>query len=127
MHKRAFQKGARIPMTAETYGRLALQLRMAGEALITHPTPDTYNQLTKMLATLVRAKMSSPAIDDANNALSDICDRFEEQGRVHVTDGEAVRIRAAVARLDEKLPNVAVNHFRQAQAEVEVFCASVGA
>lgn len=114
-------------MTAETYGRLALQLRMAGEALITHPTPDTYNQLTKMLATLVRAKMASAAIDAANNALSDICDRFEEEGRVYVTDDEAVRIRQAVARLDEKLPNVAVNHFRQAQAEVEVFCASVGA
>lgn len=114
-------------MTTETHRRLALQLRMAGEALITHPTPDTYNQLTKMLATLVRAKMSSPAIDDANKALSDICDRFEEEGRIYVTDEEAARIRAAVARLDDRLPAVAVNHFRQAVAEVEVFCASVGA
>jgi len=127
MYKKTFQPGARIPMTAETYQRLALQLRMAGEALITYPTPDTYNQLTKMLATLVRAKMTNPAIDEANKALSDICDRFEEEGRVHVTDDEASRIRQAVARLDEKLPAVAVNHFRQAQAEVEVFCASVGA
>ena len=114
-------------MTTETYQRLALQLRMAGEALITHSTPDTYNQLTKMLAALVRARMSGPAIDLANNALSDICDRYVEEGRIYVTEVEAEHIRLAIASMDDRLPAVAVNHLRQAVAEVEVFCASVGA
>ena len=114
-------------MTTETYQRLALQLRMAGEALITHPTPDTYNQLSKMLAVLGRAGIDSDALDLGNDALSDICDRFEEEGRIRITDVEAEHIRMAVASLDLQLPAVAVNHLRQAVAEVEVFCASVGA
>jgi hypothetical protein len=127
MHNRAFQKGARIPMTTDTYQRLALELRMAGEALITHPTPDTYNQLSKMFATLIRARMAGDAIDLANDALSDICDRFEEEGQIRITDVEAEHIRIAIMSLDARLPAVAVNHLRQAVAEVEVFCASVGA
>lgn len=114
-------------MTTDTYQRLALELRMAGEALITHPTPDTYNQLSKMFATLIRARMAGDAIDLANDALSDICDRFEEEGQIRITDVEAEHIRIAIMSLDARLPAVAVNHLRQAVAEVEVFCASVGA
>jgi len=127
MHKRAFQQGARIPMTTETYQRLALQLRMAGEALITHPTPDTYNQLSKLFATLGRAGLGGNELDLGNDALSDICDRFEEEGRIRITDVEAEHIRTAIANMDRRLPAVAVNHLRQAQCEVEVYCASVGA
>jgi hypothetical protein len=114
-------------MTAETYSRLALQLRMAGEALITHPAPDTYNQMSKMFAALARAGMGGDALDLGNDALSEICDRFEEEGRIRITDVEAEHIRMAIASLDARLPAVAVNHLRQAVAEVEVFCASVGA
>jgi len=114
-------------MTTETYQRLALQLRMAGEALITHPVPDTYNQLSKMFAALARAGMGGDDLDLANDALSDICDRFAEEGRIRITDVEAEHIRMAIANLDAQLPAVAVNHLRQAVAEVEVFCASVGA
>lgn len=98
MHKRAFQQGARIPMTTETYQRLALQLRMAGEALITHPTPDTYNQLSKLFATLGRAGLAGDQLDLGNDALSDICDRFEEEGRIRITDVEAEHIRTALGR-----------------------------
>lgn len=114
-------------MTTETYQRLALELRMAGEALITHPTPDTYNQMSKMFAALARAGMGGDALDLPNDALSDICDRFGEEGRIRITDVEAEHIRIAIADLDRRLPAVAVNHLRQAVAEVEVFCASVGA
>jgi len=114
-------------MTTETYQRLALQLRMAGEALITHPTPDTYNQLSKLFATLGRAGLAGDALDQGNNALSDICDRFEEEGHIRITDVEAEHIRTAIANMDRHLPAVAVNHLRQAQCEVEVYCASVGA
>ena len=114
-------------MTTETYQRLALQLRMAGEALITHPTPDTYNQVTKMFSALVRAGMAGEAIDLANETLSDICDRYEEMGAIQVLDYEAAHLRLAIASVDDRLPLVPVNRINLAVREVEVFCASVGA
>jgi hypothetical protein len=127
MRAKEFQRGANIPMTTETYQRLSLQLRMAVEALITHPTVETYNQLTRRMATLVRCNLAGEAMDLGNDALSDICDGFEASGAITVTDVQAEHLRLAIDSIDRALPLVPVNKLRQAVAEVEVFCASVGA
>lgn len=127
MRAKEFQRGANIPMTTETYQRLSLQLRMAVEALITHPTVETYNQLTRRMATLVRCNLAGEAMDLGNDALSDICDGFETTGAITVTDVQAEHLRLAIDSIDRALPLVPVNQLRQAVAEVEVFCASVGA
>lgn len=122
-----FQRGANIPMTDDTFQRLELQLRMAAEALITHPTPDTYNQLTKMFSALVRCNLVGEAMDLGNDALSDICDAYEATGALAVTDVQAEHLRMAVDSVILRLPLVPVNVLEQNVAEVEVFCASVGA
>lgn len=114
-------------MTTETHQRLALQLRMAGEALITSPTPDTYGQLSRAFAALARAGLAGEAMDLGNDALSDICDRYEETAVLSVTELEAEWIRASLASIDDALPLVAVADLKQAIKEVEVYCASVGA
>lgn len=125
--KAEFQRGANIPMTTDTYERLSLQLRMAVEALITHPTPDTYNSLTKIMSTLVRCNLVGDPMDLGNDALSDICDAYEVTGAIAVTDVQAEQLRLAIDSVDRYLPLVPVNKLKQAMAEVEVFCASVGA
>jgi hypothetical protein len=127
MPQAAFQPRANIPMTTDTFQRLELQLRMAAEALITHPTPDTYNQLTKMFSALARCNLDGEAMDLGNDALADICDGYEATGALAVTDVQAEQIRLAVDSVNRALPLIPVNKLKQAVAEVEVFCASVGA
>jgi len=127
MKATAFQRRANVPMTTDTFQRLELQMRMAAEALITHPTPDTYNQLTKMFSALVRCNLAGEAMDLGNDALSDICDGYEATGALTVNDVQAEHIRLAVDSVNRALPLIPLNKLKQAVAEVEVFCASVGA
>lgn len=124
---RQFQPKANVPMVTETHRRLALQLRTSGETLIARPSPDAFNQLSKMFAALCNAGMAGDAIDLATDTMSDICDRYERVGKVGVNECEAEWLRVAIARIDERLPLVPVNRFNKAVAEVELFCASVGA
>jgi hypothetical protein len=124
---RQFQPNANVPMVTETHRRLALQLRMAGETLIERPSPDAFNQLSKMFAALCNAGMAGEAIDLATDTMSDICDRYERVGKVGVNECEAEWLRLAIASIDERLPLVPVNKFKKAVAEVELFCATVGA
>jgi hypothetical protein len=123
----AFQRRANIPMTSDTFQRLELQLRTTAESLISRPTPDSYSQMTKMFAALVRCNLVGEAMDLGNDALSDICDGYQLTGAVAVTEVQAEHIRMAVHSVNQRLPLVSVNVLEQAVAEVEVFCASVGA
>lgn len=123
----AFQRRANIPMTTDTFKRLELQLRTSTESLIARPTPDSYNQVTKMFSALVRCNLIGEAMDLGNDALSDICDAYTVTGAVAVTDVQAKHLRLAVDSVIQRLPLVPVNVLEQAVAEVEVFCASVGA
>jgi hypothetical protein len=125
--RRRFQPKANVPMVTETHRRLALELRMAGEALIARPTVDAFNQLSKMLAALCSAGMAGEAIDLATDTMSDICDRYERVQKIGVSGPEAERLRLALACIDDRLPLIPVNRFQQAVAEVAVFCATVGA
>ena len=122
-----FQPGANVPMVTETHQRLALQLRTTGETLIARPSPDSFNQLSKMFAALCNAGMAGEAIDLATDTMSDICDRYERVGKVGVSDTEAEWLRTAIASIDDRLPFLPVNRFRKAVAEVEAFCALAGA
>lgn len=125
--RRTFQPGANVPMVAETRRRLALELRMAVEALVTSPSVGTFNQLSKMLAALSGAGMAGEAMDLATDTMGDICDRYERVQRIGVKQTEAEWLRLAIASIDDRLPLIPVNLFKKAVAEVEVFCAMVGA
>lgn len=114
-------------MGTESYKRLALELHTTGETLMARPSPDSYNQMSKMFAALARVGMTGEAIDLATATMLAICDRYERVGKVGVSDDEASALRLAIASIDECLPKVAVNELRRAVAEVEIFCATVGA
>lgn len=125
--RRNFQPKANVPMVAETHRRLALELRMAGEALIASPSVDAFNQLSKMLAALCNAGMAGEAIDLATDTMSDICDRYERVQKIGISETEAEWLRLAIASIDDRLPLIPVNRFEKAVAEVAVFCANIGA
>jgi hypothetical protein len=126
MRRRQLPKG-NVPMVTETHRRLALELRMSVELLIERPSPDSFNQLSKMLAALVRAGMASQALDAASNTMNGICDHYERIGKVGVSAAEATALRQAIAGVDGRLALVPVNKFDEAVAAVAVFCATVGA
>jgi hypothetical protein len=117
----------RVPMTAPARNRLSLELHTSVELLLIRPSPEAYNQVSKMLAALDRAGMQCPALDQATDTMNLICDRYMRVGRVGARDSEAAALRAAVAGIDERLPYVAVDAVARAVAEVETFCALAGA
>lgn len=125
-HRRPLLKG-NVPMVTETHRKLALELRITAETLIARPSPDTYNQMSKMLAALCRAGMAGAALDCANNTMLDVCDRYERIGKVGLKDSEAAALRQAIAGIDGRLAMVPVNKLSEAVAAVEIYCATVGA
>lgn len=127
MRRRQFQPNANVPMVTETHRRLALELRMAGETLIGAPSPETYNQMSKILAALSRAGLAPDLLEPATATLNVICDRYERVGKVGVSDVEAQELRAALARLDGRMASLPLNKLQQAIAQVDIFCATVGA
>lgn len=121
--RKQFQPGANVPMVTETHRRLALELRLAGEALIGAPSVDTYNQLSKMLAALNNAGMAGEALDLATETMSAICDRYERVWRIGVSEPEAAALRLAIESIDARLPLIPLNRFAVSVAQVEIFCA----
>jgi hypothetical protein len=120
-------RSVRIPMMAETRNSLALELHLATEALIAVPSPETYNQLSMMLASLRRAGAMHACIDQASDAMLSICDRFDRVGKVGVAESEAAILRQAAGGIDSQIGTVAVNKFKQSVADVSAFCMSIGA
>lgn len=110
-------------MTTESRDRLALELRMAGESLIGHPSIDAYNTLSKMLAVLNRAGLQDSLLDHGTNILNTICDRFEQSSSITVELEEAAQLRQALANIDAGLHRVPLQRISRAVAEVEVFFA----
>lgn len=125
--RKQFQTGANVPMVTETHRRLALELRLAGEALIGAPSVDTYNQLSKMLAALNYAGMAGEALDLATETMSAICDRYARVQRIGVSEPEAAALRLAIDSIDAQLPRIPLNRFAASVAQVEIFCADAGA
>lgn len=114
-------------MVTETHRRLALELRLAAEALIGAPSTVTYNTLSKMLAAPNRAGMVTPSLDRATDTLNAVVDRYERIGKVGLKDAEAAALRLAVAGIDGAMARIPVNKFSEAVAAVEIFCDAVGA
>lgn len=114
-------------MFSETHRRLALELRTSIETLIVQPSPTAYNQVSKMLAALSRAGLAGAALDMANDTMSDIYDSYVPVGKVGASDIEAEQLRLASGGIDRKLPFIPLNRIKKAVAEVELFCAEVGA
>lgn len=122
---REFQAKANVPMTVETRDRLALQIRMAGESLIEHSSIDSYNVLSKMLASLVRAGMNGNLVEAGSSVLNLVCDRYEQNRTITVEPEEAKRLRQAIADIDAGLHRISLQRFAKAVAEVEAFAAVV--
>ena len=116
-----------VPMVTETHRRLALELRMSIETLISKPSAGAYNQVSKMLAALGRAGMTGTALTLANDTMAEVCDRYERVGKVGVSTLEAEWLRYAAGGIDQLLPLIPVNKFNEAVVAVDVFCATVGA
>jgi hypothetical protein len=114
-------------MTSEARNRLALQLRTSVELLIARPAPESYNQVSKMLPALATAGMECPALEQASSTMNAVCDRYERIGKVGLRDREAAALREAAAGIDQRLPFLPVNKLAKAVAQVEIFCATVGA
>lgn len=114
-------------MVTETHRRLALELRLATEALIGAPSPVTYNTLSKMLAALNRAGLEAPALSEATDTLNEVVDRYERIGKVGMKAAEAAALRQSIAAIDGAMARIPVNKFAEAVAAVEVFCDAVGA
>ena len=105
-------------MMAPTRNCVALELRLAIEALIGAPGPETYNQLSCMFAALMRSGVTGKAIDLGTATLVEVCDRYERVGKVGVSGVEADDLRRAGAGLDADLCRVPLNKFREAVAVV---------
>jgi hypothetical protein len=121
------QRAANRPMMLETHRRLALELRLAVESLAGAPSPDSYNVLSKMLAALDRAGVRLPQLREATVTMNTICDRYERVGKIGLKAEEVEALRRAVAELEAELPQVRLNVFARAVAEVEIYCAMDGA
>lgn len=126
-NKRRQARAVHVPMMPDTHRKLALEMHLAAEALITQPSPATYNQLTKILAALNRAGHASASLDLANTAMAAICDRYERMGKVGVSENEALVLKLAIGGLDQKLSSIPLNKIKQAVAEVYLFYKTVGA
>lgn len=125
-HRRpSFKARVNVPMVTETRDRLALEIRMAGESLIGHPSIDAYNVLSKMLAALERAGMSAVLLHPGTKVMNTICDRYEESGSITVEPEEANRLRQVIAAIDVSLHRIPLQRFTLAVAEVETFAAVV--
>lgn len=124
-HRAAFQPKANVPMGTESRDRLALELRMAGETLIASPSIDTYNTLSKILASLNRAGLQDSLLDPGSNILNGICDRYEQSSSITVEREEADQLRQALANIDAGLHRVPLQRLARAVAEVEAFFAFV--
>lgn len=116
-----------VPMMTETQRKLALQMRMAVEAVIGAPSVDTFNTLSKIFAALCSCGMVGDAIDLATSTMGAICDRYERVQRIGASAAEAAALRQAADGIDARLSIIPLNKLRLAIAQVELYCASVGA
>jgi hypothetical protein len=109
-----------------TRNDLALELRLAIELLIAEPSPDAYNQLSKMLLAMGNTGARGESLARANNIMLAICDRFDRVGKVGVSVGEAASLRCAAGGLDEMLSHIPINVFTAAVAVVSIQCQELG-
>ncbi|SFD03335.1 hypothetical protein SAMN04515619_12015 [Collimonas sp. OK412] len=119
-------RGAFVPMMRCTRNDLALELRLAIELLIAEPSPDAYNQLSKMLLAMGNTGARGESLARANNTMLAICDRFDRVGKVGVSVAEATSLRCAAGGLDEMLSHIPINVFSAAVAVVSIQCQELG-
>lgn len=120
-------KAVHVPMMKETRDELALRLYAAIETLIADPDPVSYNALSVMLCTLKQAGAQGYALDDANSAMLDICNRYERVNRVGVSDGEEKLLRRAAGGLDALIGTIPVNQFKLASMRTKRWAEEMGA
>lgn len=106
-------------MMAPSRDNLALQMHAAVETLISAPSIDAFNRVSKMLATLSASGLHIAALDEATEIANSICDRYERIKKIGVSNHEAEILRTRAGQLDVMLATVPVNVFKAARAVVE--------
>lgn len=130
-------KNQYTPMMTPTRNTLALSLHMAVDNLITCPSPNTCNDVTKKLAVMTCAidMKSSTAIaarQDPNavavklmaKTLTSIIDRYARVGKVGISDDEADVLRKTAGSLDRALGTIPANVFKAAAVHVALYDAT---
>ena len=100
---------------------------MAVETLASAPSPDAYNQLSKMLAAMRAAGVQGELLDSATVTMNTICDRYERVGKIGLKDDEVQALRGAIAAIEAAMAQLPLDVFAAAVAKIEVYCAMVGA
>ena len=119
-------KPVNVPICSNTRDNLALELRLAVENLILAPSPISYNEVSKMLATIYRTGARGEGLDLASDALTLICNRFERVHKVGVSEAEAEQLRRGAAGLDEMLAHIPLNKFVEAVSVVTYHSKEMG-
>lgn len=126
--RKAYQSRApSVPMQKSTRDSIALDLHLAVEALISAPSPDTYNQLVKMVEAIQRTGMQGDSLRLAMMVLTEICNRYDRVKKVGVSLQEEIQLRQASSGLDEMIGRIPMNEFRAAVAGVSIDCVLMGA
>jgi hypothetical protein len=111
-------KPIHVPMMAEGRDALAMQMHAAVETLIQRPSIDSYNRVSKMLATMNYAGLKADCLDMATDTVNAVCDRYERVKAIGLSDKEAEMLRAMAGELDWMIGKIPVNVFKAAAATV---------
>lgn len=125
-NKRHSPRLPNIPMMTETRNGLALELRMAIEALIYEPSIDLFNHVSTRLITLGRVCGVQPCLESAKQAMLDVFARFERVGRMGVSPEEAESLRAASGEMDSMLAMIPVNKLAVSELKTIAWCKANG-
>jgi hypothetical protein len=112
------EKPIHVPMMTENRDALALQMHTAVETLIQRPSVDSYNRISKMLATMTYAGMKADCLNMATDTVNAVCDRFDRVQAIGLSDKEAETLRAMAGELDWMIGKIPSNVFKAAAATV---------
>jgi hypothetical protein len=112
----------KIPMMPETRDKLAMELRMAVETLISNPSIDAYNFLSTRFITLGRVAGQVDCLESAKAAMLDVFARFERVGKIGVDAMQAERLRTAVGEMDAMIGTIPVNKLAVSEMKTEMWC-----
>ena len=96
-NKKYRPRDIKVPMMGNSRNNLALELRLAVMTLVEAPTPEAFNQLSRMLASLAlagaRIEVFRLVVIGMSKALQKVADRHVRVGKVGVSAGEYSKSR----------------------------------
>ena len=112
------EKPIHVPMMRPDRDALAMQMHAAVETLIQRPTIDSYNRVSKMLATMTYAGLEADCLTMATDTVNAVCDRYERVKRIGLSEKEAEMLRTMAGGLDWMIGKIPANVFKASAATV---------